>query len=183
MVLRYAYAAAAGLVLGVLAYHFISGTDLGRTVIEPTEAAGSMTSLPAEMEAAHSREVHLNLPDGSGAILLERLEDGASLLVDLDSPSELRLELVWETERAGFRGMTQELGRIASMELAGNAVSWTQQGHNRVAVKLDLPGRTPATIDFHLFMGGELIQSRLLAVPGSGSIAPDTEETASDVGT
>jgi hypothetical protein len=165
MILRYAYAVAAGLVLGVLGYHLIIGSDLGRTVIRPTEAAGSMTAVPAEGTGMVFKEVTLDLPDGRGTVQTKRLEGGVSVLVDLDSPSIMEVKLAWEMAQAGFRGLNQELGRVLSLEVVGGTVTWTQDGRNRVAVALDLPGNAPATVELQLSSEGEPIHNAVLSLP------------------
>jgi hypothetical protein len=164
MILRYAYAAAAGLVLGALTYHFISGSDIGRTAIRSTEAAGSMITVPVGEEQAAYREIELDLPGGWCAVMREPMEDRAAVLIELDSPSAIEVQLTWETELARFRGLNQELGQVLSLEVVGGAVSWMQHGHNRVAVALDLPGKAPATFELQLSSKGEPVHHAVLSL-------------------
>jgi hypothetical protein len=165
MILRYAYAAAAGLVLGVLAYHFISSSDFGRTVVEPAEAAGAMTALPEQAERTLIETIELDLPDGRGTVYLEKVQGGASVLLDLDSPSTVEVALEFDAGQIGFCGFTRELGGGGSLEVEEGTVTWTQQGHNRVALTVELHGGSPAKIDLRLLADGEPLINIQLNLP------------------
>jgi anti-sigma factor RsiW len=160
-VLRYGYALAAGVILGVVGYHW-GVTRSGDPALDPSTVSGTMTRPAVAAEPIH--EVGLDL----GSARIERQQDGFAVVLDLDSIDAVDVGLEFEAREVGFLGFTQDLGEIGSLQVTDRSISWTQRGHHRVAVFLENRGGAPATVELLLSAAEGPIQRATLDLPGPG---------------
>jgi hypothetical protein len=155
--LSYAYAVAAGLILGILGYHVVLNLD--RATIDPTDVAATMAPRGAY------EEVPLSVWDGSGMVRFEQVPGGVSMLFELDSPQAIEVVLAFDGTEVGFRGFSQDLGEIGDLQVTNESIAWTQSGHHRLAVVVSLEGPTASTVDLQLSTAGETPFSITLRLP------------------
>ena len=161
--LGYAYAIAAGLIVGILGYHVVSTFD--RAVVDPTDIAGSMSPHEDAGAAGIGEEIALDLVGGRGTVQLDRVPGGAALRFDLDSPQEVDVVLAFNSDEVGFRGFSQDLGEIGVLQVSDESIAWTQRGHHRVALVVSLHGQTATTVDLQLSTDGRTFFSTALRLP------------------
>jgi len=164
--LRYAYAVAAGLVLGVLGYHVaIQGVPVAGKV-DPAETAGTMATIFERGKPLIFDDDEIDLPQVSGDMVLERKGGGVSLTLDLDSASPVDVVLKFEPGSAWFRSLQQHEGEIEALDVEMNSnentVTWSQQGSNRVEMAVSLPGGRSAEFEVELFSAGERLHGAVL---------------------
>jgi hypothetical protein len=162
-VLRYGYALAAGVILGVVGYHW-GLTRSGDPGLDPSTVSGTMTRPGIAADPMPIEEIGLDL----GSARIEREEDGYAVVLDLDSPDAVDVGLEFEAQEVGFRGFTQDLGEIGSLQVTDRSITWTQRGHHRVAVFLENRGGAPATVELLLSAAEGPIQRATLDLPGPG---------------
>ena len=97
-----------------------------------------------------------------------RQEGGVSILVDLDAPESIEVMLAFDGGAVMFRGLTRHLGEIDSLEITDGSITWTQSGHHRVAVTVDLRGDTPPKFDLQISADGEPLYRVALPIPEAG---------------
>jgi hypothetical protein len=161
--LGYAYAVAAGLILGILGYHVVFTID--RSTVDPTDVVATMSPHGAETAPTIFEEVPLAVADGSGMVRLEQVPGGVSLLFELDSPQAVDVVLAFDGMEVGFRGFTQDLGEIGDLQVTNESIAWTQSGHHRLAVVVSVQGTTASTVDLQLSTAGETPFNTTLRLP------------------
>jgi hypothetical protein len=164
-VLRYAYAVAAGLVLGVLAYHVAANRALQGAAVDPADIAGAMSIEKSGGEPGITDRIGIELPGGGGFVELLRVEDHFSLTLDIESPDALEVVLEFDGSRIEFREVAQDVGQIERLAMTAGRLAWSQRGHHRLATRFRLLDEGPATAELQLFRNEERLYDTLLQLP------------------
>jgi len=157
---RYGYALAAGVILGVVAYHW--GVTSG---VDPGDVSGSMaapTVRPAVLD-----EVAFDFVGGTGSARVERAADGLAVVVEIDSAQAVDAAIELSGEEVDFLGFRADTGEAVSLQAAGGSVSWSQSGRQRVVVLLENRARTAATIALELSASGAPLHRVSLSLPSA----------------
>ena len=168
VVLRYGYAAAAGLLLGIAAGRWAATGPAGGRGIDPSELAGTMTRLESTSASHVIGQVDLDLPGIKGTARVRPSEAGFTVEFDVDSRGPVRVVLGYDPAALGFRGFAQDLEAVQGLEAANEKIAWTQSGHHRSAVVLTPRTKMASRIDLRFFASGSMVQSRTITVPGGG---------------
>lgn len=155
--MRYAYAVAAGIILGVVGYHW----GVTRSVVDPAAASGAMTSRQVLVE-----QITLEFAAGTGSARIERAGDGFVVTIELESTDPVDVALDFGSGEIEFRGFSKDLGSIDSFQVTDSGINWTQNGHRRVAVSLDKPTDGPATLELFVSVVGGPTERTVLRIPG-----------------
>lgn len=164
--LRYAYPFAAGLILGIVGYYVVSGDTSGTVPPDPSDIVGAMTAHEPAPDAGTVPGVEFDVAGIAGTARVGRVESGFSVEFDLDARVPVEVVLSYDTRDVGFRGLTQDLGEVQALEVAGGTITWAQQGHHRLAVLLAARTEAPATLDLRFLVSGGLLHSDRLELPG-----------------
>lgn len=162
---RYVYAAAAGVLLGVLGYHW--ATD--GLVVDPTDVMGSIATHDASTEPPDIQEFPLNFEGVIGTARLQSVNAGFSLEIDLSSEVPVGVVFGFSPEEVQIRGFFSDLGEIHSLEVASSEVHWVQSGHDRVSVSLDTRGPARTSVEIAFSIEGTVVHSLKVGLPGSGT--------------
>jgi hypothetical protein len=163
--LRYGYAVAAGLVLGVLAYHLAANRALQGAVVDPADIAGTMRTERIGEEPMVTGRIGLDIPRGTGSVQLFRGRDHVSLTFDIESLDTMDVLLEFDGSRIEFRELSQDAGRIGRLDMTEESIRWSQRGRQLVAVRLRLLEPGPATAELRLFRDDEQLYETVLQLP------------------
>jgi len=167
-VLRYGYAATAGMLLGIAAGRWSATGAAGGLGIDPSELAGTMTRLESTTASQVIGQVDLDLQGLKGTARVRPSEAGFTVEFDVDSREPVRVVLGYDPAALGFRGFAQDLEAVQGLEAGGEKIAWTQSGHHRSAVVLTPRTGRSSTIDLSFFVAGSMVQSRTITLPGEG---------------
>lgn len=137
--LPYAYAAAAGVAVGVLGYHLVVvGSSFGHDALE-RDAVATIGSAPAGLETGR-----LALTAGAfkGSATLRQLDE--TLAIDLDLPAQglLDVSLAYDPAAVKIIGISNKTDGDNRVAMADGIVRWSQSGPQKLTVFL--ASRTPA---------------------------------------
>jgi hypothetical protein len=161
-VLRYGYALAAGVILGVLGHQWVTGDGLA---VDPAEVAGSLATPEATASIA---EFPINFEGAVGHARLEPAGSGYDLEIELTSETPVEIELAYSAEATVFRGFSSDLGEIDTLEVATEGMRWVQLGRQKVAISLVNQGPSEATVEVKFLVDAECVHSVAVGLPGPG---------------
>ena len=169
VVLRYGYAVAAGLVLGIALMRWVPDSADAPRALDPSELVGTMVPRAGASAAGILQQVPVGFEGGSGTATLRRVEAGYAIELDLDSLEPVEVALGFDPGKALLRGFAQDPDTVSDLRAGAGRIVWTQSGHRRLAV-LVCP-RTPAetAVALELTSGGKSLQISALRIPGEGS--------------
>jgi hypothetical protein len=162
IVLRYGYALAAGVILGVVGHQWATGDGFG---VDPSDVAGTLATREV---AAPITETPIDFRGAIGTARLERTGSGYDLEVNLTSAAPIGIELAFPAEAVSFRGFSSDLGEIDTLEVAIDGMRWVQLGRQRVVISLANQGASEATVEVKFFVDTEFVHSVAVGLPGPG---------------
>jgi len=168
--LRYGYAFAAGLILGLSGVQWYVTEMMDVRPVDSSEVAGTISSpgIPPGSEIIQQRT--LALEDLSGTVFLLRSESGFDLVLSLDAAGEkgpARLALAYNPIEASFTGFDQARGQVRDFHAARGELSWGMLGHHETAVHFAALEKAGSEIELRFFVGGAPVQSLSLSLAGS----------------
>jgi hypothetical protein len=160
--LPYAYAAAAGAAIGILAFHIFTGQgSLGTDAIE-RDAAATIGSPQPGTQAGH-----LVLAGGgiSGSATLRKVEGTLALDVDFPASAGFGVSVVFDPAKVKFLGLSNRTGDVERFDVADGSIHWTSARPERVTVFL--APRTPEPSQLTVsFSGAQAVGAGSLNLPG-----------------
>ena len=162
--LRYVYAAAAGVLLGVMGF-WAATSGL---VVDPLDVGGTMAPTDASIEPPDLHEFPLNFEGVIGTARLKPVEAGFSLEIDLSSEVPVDVVLDFSPEEVQIRGFSSDLEGMYSLEVASNQVRWVQPADDRSTILLDTLGPAPTSVEIAFLIDGTVVHSLAIGLPGSG---------------
>jgi hypothetical protein len=168
IVLSYGYAAAAGLIVGVVVSHWAPLAGSPGRGLEPSDLVGTLTSRqtsPAILPPI--REISLNSQGVKGMATLRRGEAGFVIELDIDPQAPLDVVLSYDSKKAGFRGFAQDLDSVRNLAIDGRTIRWSQDGHRRLALVLTPRMGAESTVKLGYFVSGRPVGGAELNLPNS----------------
>jgi len=167
--LRYGYAFAAGLILGLSGIQWYVTETMDVRPVASSEVAGTITApgIPSGSEIVQRST--LALDDLGGTVFLLRSESGFDLVLNLDVSGEkgpARVALAYNPLEASFTGFSQVRGQVRDFQAAGGELSWGMLGHHETAVHFAAREKAGSEIELRFFVGGAPVQSLSLKLAG-----------------
>ena len=164
--LRYGYAVAAGILIGMVLLHWSApGSDPAVGVLEPSEMVGAMTGVrPAE----DGSEIHRSELDWGGTVGTARLlrAAGAWMIdVELESSDAVTVTLSFDDANVDFLGFGQASGGPERLEFDAGGVTWSQRGHQQTAVFLVNRSDAPTSVELRLVDSEGMGQGHTFEIP------------------
>ncbi len=168
--LRYGYAFAAGLILGLSGIHWYVTETMDVRPVASSEVAGTITApgIPSGSEVV--QQSTLEMSDLGGTVILLRSESGFDLVFNLDATGEkgpARVALAYNPLEASFTGFDQVRGQVRDFQAAGGELSWEMLGHHETAIHFKAWEEAGPVIELRFFVGGAPVQSLSLKLAGS----------------
>lgn len=161
--LRYGYALAAGMILGVLGFHWATTGILWPPTLDTSKAAGTISR--GASDPGPLQEIDLALPGATGKAILRQGDPGHIVEIDVDSEAPVEVSVSYDPGRVVFRGFIQEISAATGMSVAEDGLSWTQRGHHRVRVLVAGRRGEQATVNVRLVGPGGRVQEATLHLP------------------
>lgn len=166
-ILHYAYAAAAGLVLGAVLFHGWAGRDGDGRGIDPSALVGTMARHESGTEGV-LRTIPVGFPGASGTAIVRRAEAGYTIEIELDPAEPLEAVLGFDPGAVAFRGFAQDSQAFSGFEVRDATLAWRQGGRGRLAVLVIPRTRAESTLELRFSSHGKPMSSNKIAVPGQG---------------
>jgi hypothetical protein len=152
--IRYGYALAAGLLLGVV----LTGVVFRNlSSVEKSDVYGTMTPLENTFHYVVAEQMRLAAPDLGGTVELRRSGDSEFLVFDLHGEQAVNVEVSFDGSQAGLRGFTQEPSSIRSFEAKEGIVSFRSEGKQRSMVILASDKQAEPLLNLSFYIGGKLV--------------------------
>jgi anti-sigma factor RsiW len=164
-ILKYAYAVAAGLILGALLSPFTFKVFRGGGNSDFSQLPGAMMRQAAFQDAAVV-ERRIEAAGVSGRIQLRR--SAALLLVDLEvhSGQVVDITLEFDSSQLAFKGLENSDEKASSFQAYLNRLTWTQQGQLHCRVLMEGAGGEIPPMRVQVLASGRSVVSTLLPLPG-----------------
>lgn len=146
--LRYGYAFAAGLAVGVLGLALYTGS--AGSFLGGPGLAGSMTPAGTRAEAPVLEQLPINAAGVQGAVSLRLSADGFALEINLAASAPTEVFLSHTPDAVEITGWTRQGPGIENMRTTTGGISWTMEGHPKLTLHMvSLTGKvTDIRLDF-----------------------------------
>jgi hypothetical protein len=155
-ILKFGYAIAAGLILGLLLHPFLFNQT---STLPATDVQGSM------IPRLSGDQMLLNLDGGSGSVTLRVSDSIASLEFDLDSREPARLEVGFDKGQVEFKGFNQQTNSVDSFAAEPGRIVVQCEGKHRFIVLLANQIGFDANLNIGVSISGRLVQSGIIRLP------------------
>jgi hypothetical protein len=162
IVLRYGYALAAGVILGVLGHQWATSDGFG---VDPSKVTGALATPEV---AAPITEIPVDFEGAIGYARFGPAGSGYDLEIEMTSETPVEIDLAYSAEAVVFRGFSSDLGEIDTLEVATDGIRWVQLGRHKVTVSLANQGASEATVEVKFFVDKEFVHSVAVGLPGPG---------------
>jgi len=161
---RYAYAIAAGVVIGLAGYHWAIHSP-GLPQADSNRIVGTLVPHELVLDSTVLRQLEINEADVSGTVRLGRSGDGVSIEFDLDAPIPVEAVLAYDAAAMGVSGLTRSLDAVRTLEVGEDEIRWTIHGHQQLAIFFDTTQAAETTLELQLLVSGDLVYGSSLNVP------------------
>jgi hypothetical protein len=163
--LKYAYAVAAGLILGALLSPYMFKFMRGGSNSDLSQLPGAMIRLDAFRDAAVV-DRQIDAAGVSGRIQLRR--SAALLLIDLEvhSMQAVDITLEYNPGQLAFKGLENTDDKASSFQAYPNRLTWTQLGQLRCRILMNISGRETQPLRIQVLSSGRPLFNDLLPLPG-----------------
>jgi len=170
VVLRYGYAFAAGIILGLAGaqWYVTEMMDLRR--IASSEVAGTITAPAIPTRSAVVQQRGVELEALSGTVFLLRSDGGFDLVLSLDTAGEAGpagVSLTYNSAAASVTGFSQARGQVRDFRAADGHLSWGMRGHHELTVHFSAREETGSEIELRFLVGGAPVHTLSLGLAGS----------------
>lgn len=157
--IRYGYALAAGLLLGVI----ITGIAFRNlSPIEKSDVYGTMAALENSSHYVVVEQMKLSAPDLGGSVELRRSGDNEMIVFDLNGEQPVEVEVRFDGSQAGLKGFSQQLNSIRSFEGKEGTISFRSEGKQRSTVMLAGHKHAQLVLNLSFYVGGKLVHQGTL---------------------
>ena len=164
-ILKYGYALAAGLILGLGLHQFLFNHP---STLPATDVSGSMLPRIPASSSGPADQLPLN-PDGvSGSVSIRVSGSVAPLEFDLDSQKPVQFEVRFDRAQVEFKGFNQQINKVDSFAAVPGRINVQCEGKQRFTVLLANSKSRDADLNIGVFISGKLVQSGNLRLPKSG---------------
>jgi len=160
--LPYAYAAAAGVVIGILGFHVLSGQGSLGDAIE-RDAAATIGSAPFGTEAGR---VVLTGGGIEGTATLRKVDGTLAVDVDFPSVSGFDAGIDFDPAAVKFIGLSNRTGGVERFQVTDGSVRWSSSRPQRVTVFLAARTPAPSEVTVTFSTEGGAAGSGALQLPG-----------------
>ncbi len=163
-ILKYGYALAAGLILGIALHQFLFNQPSTPPV---TDVSGSM--LPRNPAPVSGPADHwpLKLDGVSGSVSIRVSGSVAPLEFDLDSQKPVQFEVRFDSAQVELKGFSQQINRVDSFAAVPGRIDVQCEGKQRFTVLLANSKGLDANVSIGVFVSGKLVQSGNFRLPKS----------------
>lgn len=163
---RYAYAMAAGVVIGLAGYHWAINSP-GTPQTDSNNVVGTLVPHELILDSTVLRQLEINEADINGTVRVGRSEGGVSIEFDVAAPVPAEAVLAYDPAALAVSGLTRSLDAVRALEVGEDEIRWTLHGHHQLAVFFDKLQVAETTLELQLFVSGDLVYSGPLNVPSS----------------
>lgn len=166
--IRYGYALAAGMLLGVM----IAGIAFrGLSPVDKSNVYGTLADRENTPPYAALGQMKLDSPGLGGSVELSRSGSNSMIVFNLQTEQAVGVEVDFDGSQAGLKSFNQQPGTTQSFEAKESGVSFQSKGQQRSTLILTGEKEAPVIFDLRFYVDGKLIhQGRLGArVPGGFS--------------
>jgi len=164
-ILKYGYALAAGLLLGLL----LAGVAF-RNLSSPETSNfyGTMIRREHSSHNAAGDQMKLDLRDLKGSVGVSR--SGASTIIEFDLNTRLpvKVEVGFNGSQVGFQGFSQQANSVRSFKAEEGRLSFSSEGKLRFTVLLTNENNAQIILDLRFYISGQLVHQGTLQLPRSG---------------
>lgn len=161
--LRYLYAIAAGLFLGIAGLSWYAGGIVGSPV-DGREVAGSMSPRPGRPAPAPLYQVDIDSAGVQGTVFLTRHEGDYSLTLDLRADEPVGAILAFDPGQITLKGHDAEEG-MGNLRLDESGLSWRMEGVLRVTIHLASRSQEAAEVRLGFEGPGGFVQAGEIILP------------------
>jgi len=157
--IRYGYALAAGLLLGVV----LTGVAFRNLApVEKSAVYGIMTARENMPHYVVAEQMKLATPGLAGSVQLSRSGHNEVVVFDLNGEQAVDVEVRFDGSRAGVEGFSQEPSNIRSFEVKEGSVSFRSEGKQRSTLVLKGEKHAQPLLDLKFYVGDKLIHQGTL---------------------
>lgn len=163
---RLAYAAGAGVVVGIIAYHLVDYRIEGGTSLDWSLLNGTMSYVGASAPLA---SLDIDAAGVEGSIRFHKQQSLNVAEIDLSSADEIQLVVECEGMPARLGAMKSAENSLNSVEVNDRGISLTNAGRGSYVLMIHLPQGTESGIEVKILSNGEAIWSKsidLAELPG-----------------
>lgn len=164
--IRYGYALAAGLFLGVV----LTGVAFRNlSPLERSDVYGTMTARENTPHYVAVEQMKLAAPDLGGSVGLSRSGSNAMIVFDLNGGQPVDVEVGFDGSQVGLKGFSQQPNSIHLFEAREGRISFRSEGKQLSTVLLTNEKNAPVILDLKFYVGGKLVHQGTLRGP-AGSL-------------
>ena len=160
--IRYGYALAAGLLLGVITAG-VAFRNL--SPIEKLDVYGTMAALENTSQYVAVEQVKLAAPGLGGSVELRRSGDKEMIVFDLNGDQAIEVQVKFDDSQTGLKGFSQQPNSIRSFEAKEGSISFRSEGKQRSTVMLTTHKHAQIPLNLSFYVGGKLVHQGTLGVP------------------
>jgi len=152
--IRYGYALAAGVLLGVVL------TGVASKSLSPVEKSDVYGTMMSPKNAGHyvvAEQMKLAAPGLAGSVELSRSGDNEMIVFDLSSGQPAEVELRFDGGQVGLKGFSQEPNNIRSFDAKQGSISFRSEGRQSSTVILASDHRARLPLNVRFYVGGKLV--------------------------
>jgi len=168
VVLRYAYAAAAGLLLGVVIMRWGPTWKSGTGEFDPSSLVGTMARQGHGAASTVLQEIPVRFSEGGGTARVLRTGAGCTVEFDLDARTSVQVILDYKASDLDFQGLAGDSGAIEALEARAGRIAWTQTGRHRLAVLLTPRTQAPSELNLEFRVEGGSVTTGRISLPVQG---------------
>jgi len=158
-ILKFGYAIAAGLILGLILHPFLFNQT---STLPATDVQGSM------VPRAAGDQLQLILDGERGSVSLRVSDSIASLEFDLDSRTPVQFEVGFDGTQVEFRGFNQQMNHVGSFAAEPGRIVIQCEGKHRFTVLLANLKSLDTNLSIGVTISGRLVQSGIIRLPRTG---------------
>jgi len=171
--LRYGYAVAAGVLIGAIGYHTVSGR-FGPGELNGDDLVGTM-GVARHEEPLALTQLEFDLAGAFGTARVVAADDGFEVWVSVDTPDPVEVVLNFDPGQIGFVGFRQPLADRASVLATEDEVRFVHPGRRPQIVRLEPRTSNPAGIALRFVRQGSVLYESSLELPGRGDRVLDAD--------
>ncbi len=163
-ILKYGYALAAGLILGLALHQFLF---IHPSALPVTDVSGSMLPRIPASSSSPAHQLPLNSDGVTGSVSIRVSGPVAPLEFDLDSQKPVQFEVRFDSAQVELKGFSQQINKVDSFAAVPGRIIVQCEGKQRFTVLLANSKGLDANVSIGVFVSGKLVQSGNFRLPKS----------------